>query len=229
MSLSLTPHRVLTEELLDEHDAPENEMVRSLRDLRKFNSLAGGARAYVAMLARLVPHRDARAVILDLGTGASDLLEAVRRRWPRATAIGLDRNLRHLTYGRDTGDKEVRRLAADAFHLPFRDGSVDLVASSHFFHHFTVEENQAIVRESLRVARVGVAFTDTRRHYAPLFFVRLLGALRLVGPITRFDAPASVLRSYTLNEMRDFAQSLGAGRAEVFRLMPFRFALMVRR
>jgi len=76
---------------------------------------------------------------------------------------------------------------------------------------------------------VGIAFTDTRRHYAPLLFVRLVGALRLVGPITRYDAPASVLQGYTMPEMREFARSLGVGSAEVFTLVPFRFGLVVRR
>jgi ubiquinone/menaquinone biosynthesis C-methylase UbiE len=176
-----------------------------------------------------VPRSDARVVILDLGTGTSDLLDAVRRRWPRATAIGLDRNMRHLAYGRELGGRSISRLAADAFHLPFLDGSVDVVASSHFFHHFGPEENRSIVGEALRVSRLGLAFTDTQRHYAPLFFVKLLGAMRLVGPITRFDAPASVLQGYTMKEMRGFAQSLGARSAEVFTLMPFRFGLLVRR
>jgi len=229
MPFSLTPARVATDELLDEHDAAEEEMTRSLRDLRRFNSLAGGRRAYLAMLSRLIPKRDARPVILDLGTGTSDLLHAVNRRWPQATTIGLDRNVRHLDYGRKLGGAPVARLAGDAFHLPFRDGSVDVVTSSHFFHHFSQEENREIVRESLRVARIGLAFTDTRRHYAPLLFVRLVGGLRLVGPITRFDAPASVLQGYTMPEMRDFARSLGVRNTEVFTLVPFRFGLVVRR
>jgi ubiquinone/menaquinone biosynthesis C-methylase UbiE len=229
MAFSLTPARVATDELLDEHDAAEEQMTRSLRDLRRFNSLAGGTRAYLAMLSRLVPDRDAQITILDLGTGTSDLLDAVKRRWTRATAVGLDVNVRHLHYGRKLGGGRIGRLAGDAFHLPFRDGSVDVVTSSHFFHHFDAEENRAIVRESLRVARLGLAFTDTRRHYAPLLFVRLVGALRLVGPITRNDAPASVLQGYTMDEMREFASSLGRRDTEVFTLVPLRFGLVVRR
>ncbi|MBI2214059.1 MAG: methyltransferase domain-containing protein [Acidobacteria bacterium] len=228
MDFSLTPARVTSDELLDEHDAAEGEMQRSLRDLRRFNSLAGGRRAYLAMLSRLVPHDDARVAILDLGTGTSDLLDAVRRRWPHATTIGLDSNVRHLAYGRALGGTKTARLAADAFHLPFLDRSVDIVASSHFFHHFAPDENLAIVRESLRVARRGIAFTDTQRHYAPLLFVRLLGALRLTGSITRYDAPASVRQGYTMSEMRTFARALGLESAEVFHLAPFRFGLVVR-
>jgi hypothetical protein len=229
MGFPLSPPRVPSDELLDEHDAGDAEMTRSLCDLRRFNRLAGGTRAYLAMLSRLVPQRDARIALLDLGTGTSDLLEAVRRRWRNAITIGIDRNVRHLAYGAELDGPGVLRVAADAFHLPVRDDAVDVVASSHFFHHFSEEENMAIVRESLRVARIGVAFTDTRRHYAPLLFVRLLGLLGLVGPITRNDAPASVLQGYTMPEMREFARGISGGRVDVFKLMPYRFALTVRR
>lgn len=229
MALDFTPPRVATEEQLDGHDVDEREMARSLRDLRRFNGLAGGTRAYISMLSRLLPRRDAQVVVLDLGTGTSDLLAAVTRRWSRATVVGLDRNLRHLRYGRELGGPPVARIAGDALRLPFRDRSVDVVTSSHFFHHFDPAGNRAIVEESLRVARIGLAFTDTRRHYAPLLFVRLLGALRLVGPVTRCDAPASVLQGYTMREVREFARGLGSRSSEVFSLAPFRFGLVVRR
>jgi len=69
--------------------------------------------------------------------------------------------------------------------------------------------------------------TDTRRHYAPLLFVRLLGALRLVGEITRFDAPASVLQGYTIEEVKSVAERLPATRVLVRRTMPFRFGLLI--
>src|SRR5207244_4397620 len=100
---------------------------------------------------------------------------------------------------------------------------VDAVTSAHFFHHFSPDENAGIIREALRVARRGVAINDTRRHYVPLLFVRLLGLLRLVGPITRFDAPASVLRGYTAGEAADVAKRVDGARFEICKLWPFRF------
>ena len=119
------------------------------------------------------------------------------------------------------------RVIGNAQHLPFRSGSVDVVTSAHFFHHFTPQENQHILRESLRVARKGVAVNDTRRSYVPLLFVRLLGALRLVGRITRFDAPASVLRGYTVPEVREVAATAGATRSVVRRAFPWRFMMLL--
>jgi len=223
----LTPRRLTTDELLDEHDAPEEAMRRSLRDLRRFNSLAGGTPAFLRLLRQLLGSKRNAFTLLDLGTGTSDLLEAVRRRWPRSSGTGLDRNFRHLTYGVELSRIDVTRVAGDALSLPFRDASFDIVASSHFFHHFDPDENVNLLTESLRVARHGVLVTDTRRHYAPLYFVRLLGTLGLVGEITRFDAPASVLQGYTLSEVKAVVERLQASRIVIRRTMPFRFGLLI--
>lgn len=213
----LTPPRIESEELLDEHDAPREDMERSLRDLRRINRYLGGLRVYRALVKRFTPRS-----ILDVGTGTSDLLEAVP---DVPTRIGLDFKIDHLLFLRE--GSHVRRVVGDALRLPFRDGAVDLVTSSHFFHHFSPEENAAILAESLRVARRGVAVTDTRRHYVPLLLVLLLGALRLVGRITRYDAPASVRQGYTYAEAREIAARAGASRWDAIRMWPYRFAILL--
>ena len=162
--------------------------------------------------------------ILDLGTGTSDLLDAVGGDVLR---IGLDFNLRHLTYRPSPDRHRVVRVAGDAYNLPFADNSVDFVTSAHFFHHFTEDENVNILTEALRVARRGVLVNDTRRHHLPLLLVRILGALRLVGAITRFDAPASVLRGYTTSEAAVVARRVAARKAEVVRFFPYRFGILL--
>jgi ubiquinone/menaquinone biosynthesis C-methylase UbiE len=214
----LTPRRIQTEELLDEHDAPRADMERSLRDLRRINWYCGG----VAIYRRLLRRFDSVRSVLDVGAGTADLLESIPHVPIR---IALDFKIDHLLYMRD-GSK-VPRVVGDAARLPFRNGAVDVVTSAHFFHHFTEDENVTILREALRVARRGVSVNDTRRHHAPLLFVRLLSALRLVGRITRFDAPASVLRGYTIAEAAKVADAVGMVRRKVVRAFPFRFAILL--
>lgn len=207
--------RVDTPELLDEDDAPREEMERSLRDLRRFNSIWGGKRIYRRLLRRMQP-----ASILDVATGTADNIESAG-----GFRVGLDFKIDHLLYMRD--GSQVRRVAGNALQLPFRSASFDVVTSAHFFHHLTPEENRQMLRDALRVARRGVIVNDTRRHWVPYLFVKLLGALRLVGPITRNDAPASVLRGYTIEEAREIAAKAGASRLEVVRAWPFRFGLLL--
>jgi ubiquinone/menaquinone biosynthesis C-methylase UbiE len=199
-------------------------MERSLRDLRRFNKYAGGTGVYRRLLRRLAPNKDERLTILDLGTGTSDLLESLGDR-PNLLPIGLDLKIDHLLYLRHSS--RVRRVVGDAMHLPFRDNAVDIVTSAHFFHHFTADENVSILRGCLRVARRGVIFNDTRRHYVPYLFVRGLALFRLVGRITRFDAPASILRGYTFDEAEEVANRVGAARTKVVHSFPYRFGILL--
>lgn len=211
-----TPERVETDELLDAHDAPRHEVERSLRDLRRINRWLGGISIYRRLLRRAGGARS----ILDLGAGTADLVGSV----DAALRVALDFKIDHLTYVRPNG---VHRVAGDARRLPFRNASFDAVTSAHFFHHFAPDENVEILRESLRVARSAVVVNDTRRHYVPLLFVRLLGALGLFGPITRADAPASVRQGYTIAEARAIASRTGAARSMVVRAIPYRFGLLL--
>ena len=212
----LIPTRVDTPELLDEHDAPRPDMERSLRDLRRINRWLGGIAIYRRLTRRFAPFRS----ILDVGAGTADLLESVNV----PLRIALDFKLEHLHY---MPSSSVLAVVGDAKQLPFRSGAIDVVTSAHFFHHFSPQENRQILRESLRVAAKGVAVNDTRRHYAPLLFIALLGALRLVGRITRFDGPASVRRAYTVAEARAIAENCGAARVVVARALPFRLGILL--
>ncbi len=211
-----TPPRLDEPELLDEHDAPPADAERSLRDLRRINRYLGGVTTYRRLLKRF---RGLQSIV-DLGAGTADLLESVPGEVLR---VALDFKIDHLLYLRN--HSRARRVVGDALQLPFRDGSADVVTSSHFFHHFTPCENETILRESLRVAKRGVAVTDTRRHYVPLLFVLLLGSLRIFGRITRLDAPGSVRRGYTVEEARRIAGAAGSARVRKF--FPFRFAIIM--
>ncbi len=213
-----TPKRIDVPELLDDADAPREDVERSLRDLRRFNSLYGGAGVYRRLLRRMAPHEPHS--ILDIATGTADTLESLS-----GFRVGVDFKIDHLLY---MGQRsQVRRVVANALRLPFRNGSFEIVTSAHFFHHLGPDENRDMLREALRVARRGVIVNDTRRHSIPYLFVRLLGILRLVGRITRNDAPASILRGYTIEEVRAIARKVGATRREVVRAWPFRFGLLL--
>lgn len=216
--------RIDEPELLDEHDAPRADVERSLRDLRRINRFLGGLRVYRRLLARVVPDRGAPLRIADLGAGTADCLESLRD-YPRLTAIAFDFNIVHLRYQHD--GPRVHRVVADALQLPLRDGAVDIVTSAHFFHHFSPEQNAAILSDALRATRRAVVINDTQRARVPLLVTQLLGWLRLVGRITRYDAPASVRRGYTDAEAREIGATTPAANVQTTRIWPYRFGLFL--
>lgn len=207
--------RVDEPELLDEHDAPRADMERSLRDLRRINKYFGGRSIYRRLLRT---HGGARSII-DVGTGTSDLLERVD-----GFRVGVDFKIEHLRYFRDAN---IHRVVGDALRLPFRDGAADVVTSSHFFHHFSPEQNAQILGESLRISRRGVVVNDTQRHMLPLLFILLLCAIRVFGRITRSDAPGSIRRGYTVDEVEAIVARVDAAKKAVVRAWPFRFGILL--
>ena len=195
-------------------------MERSLRDLRRFNRYYGGAGVYRRLLRRMAPHDPGS--LLDVATGTADVLD---RQPNTPLRVGVDFKIDHLLYMRD--GSQVRRVVADALRLPFRSNAFEIVTSGHFFHHLTPEENRTMLREALRVARRGVVVNDTRRHYVPWLVTQIIGLLRFTGRITRNDAPASVLRGYTPDEVREIAADIPARKTEVVRAWPYRFGLLL--
>jgi ubiquinone/menaquinone biosynthesis C-methylase UbiE len=253
MGLVLSRRCPSAERLDDPHLSPE-EMRRSLEDLRLVNRRWGAAGALARhVLARLDPASSAERIrILDVGAGSGDVarsLEANLRRAGRdARVIAADVQWRHLAVGRamardavgramahdavgratarDASDRAERvgSAAADAFRLPLSDRSVDLAVSTLFFHHFSPEENAAILRELCRVARHGFAVLDVRRSAVPLAFVAVAGRLVFRARVSVEDGVASVRQAYTPEEAAEIARRVvPAARAE--RVFPFRFLL----
>ncbi len=110
----------------------------------------------------------------------------------------LDRIWSHLPH------EGAASVAGDALHLPFRNESFDVVSCSLLAHHFEPKALVEFATESLRVSRRAVLINDLIRSRLHLFLV-YLGLPLFRSRITWHDAPASVRRAYTCNEIRSAA------------------------
>jgi len=223
MSL-LVPPRQPSRELLDDPEFPGDLVAPYLDDLELVNRLWGNSRLLAGYLERNLDGRGgAPFTVLDVGAGsgevASDLARRLERKGRRARVIALDLQWRHLIVGRARGG--IRSCAADAFQLPFADGSADWVVSTLLLHHFSPEDNVRLLREIARVARIGFALVDIRRHRLPLAFFSVAGRLGLGTRESLEDGIASVRQSYTPDEARGIAARAVPG-ARVKRVFPYR-------
>ena len=132
---------------------------------------------------------------------------ALAREGVRVSFIVLDRSVAHLNGTR-------RAVAGDALALPFGEGSFDVVGSSLFTHHLESGELVRFINESLRVARVAALVNDLCRSSGHLALT-YAGFALYRSRLTRHDAPASVRRAYTIDEMRDLLQASRAAAVEV--------------
>lgn len=219
-------------ELLDLHAGNLPEVRRSLGDIARINTYLGGAKPVCDAVWDLLGDRE-NVTVLDIGTGNADiplrLVGQAKKRGVNLKVIGLDINERHLQIAREeTLERaEISLLGADAFELPLRDQSVDVVISTLFLHHFRAPEIRALLREFSRVARVGWTMHDQVRDALPLWFFRLARPVLARSYLTRYDAVASIYRAYTPAEMRAIVAPLPG--AQVATSFPYRLSVNWRR
>jgi len=204
--------RTVIPELLDSDSGSPADISASLADLRMFNRWFGGAATMCALVREIVGRTGRRELsLLDVAGASGDVPVRVARELGREgmriSFVVLDRSAVHLNGTR-------RAVAADALALPFGDGSFDLVGSSLFTHHLEPGELVRFINESLRVARVAALVNDLRR--SPVHLALSYAGFALYrSRFTRNDAPASVRRAYTIDEMRDLLQASHAATVEI--------------
>ncbi|MEP6802244.1 MAG: methyltransferase domain-containing protein [Acidobacteriota bacterium] len=228
MSLLVPPRRP-ARELLDDVALPAEDMARSLRDLDLVNEKWGGSRALEThLLSRMEKTRGEKIVVLDVGAGSGAVARALgdRLAWGghRATVVAVDLQWRHLAAGRAARGRDAPALAADAFSLPLSTGGADWVVSTLVFHHFSPEENGALIREFARVSRRGFALLDLRRHLFPWIFVSIAGRIVFQSRVSLLDGQASVLQAYTVEEAREIARAAVSG-SRVEPVFPYRMLI----
>ena len=217
--------RIVIPEWLDDDLGTAAEIAASLKDLRHINQWFGGVRTTTELLRRV-----GRASwlgnlsVLEVGAGNGDLpllaQRVLARRGLGLEVTLLDRAWSHLPRA---GPSSV---AGDVMCLPFRDDTFDVVSCSLLAHHFEPETLVKFASESLRVARRAVLINDLIRSRLHLLLV-YLGLPLFRSRITWHDAPASVRRAYTCEEMRSMLADVGASKIQLSRHYMFRMGVLL--
>lgn len=219
----LIPTRRRGIEFLDDPRTDPAVRERSLRDVRRSNTLLGGARAVLSELSRVLPTLGARCVLLDVGTGLADIPRAARAR-------ARERGVTLLAFGVDEAETLARVSArtldgcacADVRRLPFPDASVDVVTCSQLLHHFDENEIPLVLRELDRVASHCVIVSDIRRSWLAAFGFWLVAWPLGFHRVTRHDGFVSVLRGFTSSELAGHVSASLGRSVEVRRHPGFR-------
>ena len=214
-------------ELLDGGSLSPDALAANLREIRLINRGLGWTAITVRLIEDLARREGLQSwSYLDVATGSGDLPRAVLRRAVRRgwqiEAHGLDASDTVLGVARHyLGEAPVALHLGDARILPFADRSIDVVTCALALHHFAPDDATRVLRELARVARRAWLLVDLERSF-PAYLGALALRLLLRSPVTRQDAPASVLRAYTLPELRSLLDSAGLGDAYAGTRFPFR-------
>jgi ubiquinone/menaquinone biosynthesis C-methylase UbiE len=217
--------RVTVPELLDDDLGTPREVEQSLRDLQHINDWFGGTHTTIRLLLE-VARRSGQGSLSLLEAGAGDgyvPLVAQKRLGRRNIALRvtlLDRVVSHLP------QNGVPGVLGEATELPFRDGSFDVVSCNLVAHHFDAAMLERFVVEGLRVARLAVLINDLIRSRLHLMLC-YAGLPLFRSRITWHDAPASVRRAYTVEEMRRMVSRSGARSIDISKHYLYRMGVLL--
>lgn len=126
------------------------------------------------ILEKLAKYKKTNAQILDVGCGGGFLSNALAREGYKITGVDLSAESIEVAKRYDT-TMTVQYIVADAYRLPFKDQSFDVITAMDFLEH--IEEPARAIHEFSRVLRSGGVFifhTFNRNWLAGLVIIKLV-------------------------------------------------------
>ena len=208
----------------------------NMRDLARINRWLGGValsrRALAAVVTDHGVHEPLR--MLDVGTGAADiplaLVDDAARAGRRLDVVATDirPEVVEIARRRMAGRPEIRVELRPPGALPWPPDEFDVVHASLLLHHLDMPAAVDQLAEFARVARRAVIVNDLQRARRWWVAAWLLSRLLTRNRYTRHDAPMSVQRAWTPDEVA--AMAARAGLREAHRLrdrLGHRYALVL--
>ena len=219
-------------ELMDAPDIPADEMRVTLDELAVINSVLGGYAPSLDGICSLLPDGCRRVRILDVGTGGGDtprhIVQWATRHGIDATVVGVDLSLPAIEYAREKGKGyqgleyrciDVRRLRVEE---PF-----DIVHTALTLHHFDDENAVSVLRTIYSLARWGIVINDLQRHPVAYHSIAWLARCLSKSRLIKNDAPLSVLRAFTREELAGLVAGAGLPSARITWRWAFRWQVIV--
>ncbi len=216
------------QEMMDGPGLSYGELETALRELDVINRWLGGFRTTRIGIERLIRGLPAGTTlsILDVGSGGTDLREVLRPLGREFRVTALDINPLVHKYARRRG-QGTEAVTASAHTIEYPEQSFDIVHASLFLHHCSDAEAARLIQRAARIARLGVVINDLHRSWIALTAIALLTALFSRSRIVRYDAPLSVRRGFTRQDLGAVLANAGFGDAALSRQWAFRWCLCI--
>lgn len=220
------------QEILDEGTQDTAELAENFRDIKRVNQRLGGTSIILRHLPALLEclPDDRPVTILDLATGCGDIPLAISR-WARQrgtnieiTASDISDEILALAQEEIAGTPDISLARHDARAVQLPDRSFDIVLCSLSLHHFPPNEAVEVLREMHRLSRAGFILNDLCRSRSGYVAAWIAAHLTTRNRLTRNDAPLSVRRAYTVEELEELLARAGIEHAMTSTHLWFRMA-----
>lgn len=212
-------------EIMDDFSIRDERIDIALRELQIINKYLGGISTTKKALKYFICSKKEKLKILDIGSGSSDNLIAAKNKFPSLQILSIDKNLRALSNTKNS----LKKINSDAFHLPIKNESCDIVHAALFLHHFTEEQIQKLLEEFLRIAKKGIVINDLQRSYLALLGIKILTILFSKSEMVKNDGPLSVKRGFTIPELLNLLSNSGITDFVIKKKWAFRWMIVIKK
>lgn len=224
-------------EIMDNLSCAGAVVDQTLRELEVINRWLGGNQVTINALDHLLqqqrPLQAQPLIIADLGCGGGDMLRLIYRwavrRGITVTLVGIDANPHIIEFARENlrDVPGVTLLAEDVFSAAFKTMRFDVVIGTLFYHHFTQQQLTGLFSDLKKQTRLGLVVNDIHRHPMAYHSIKLLTKLFSRSAMVKYDAPLSVRRAFSRNELAEIFRAAGLPTAVIRWRWAFRWQVVV--
>ncbi|MBI1883477.1 MAG: methyltransferase domain-containing protein [Chlamydiae bacterium] len=232
--MKFVPKQSHDPEWMDGDDYTEEDLEKTLKNLQWINCWLGGTRVILKNLEREIQKRGLKKFsILDVGTGSGDIpiqiIKWARKNPYQVSILALDKNPRMVKMAKRNAAlyPEISVQIQDVFDLKESEQKFDFCISSLFLHHLSPDQAIPILKKMLSLSRCGVLINDLLRAWIPYGFYQILSGVMCFHAMTRNDGAISILRAFTVQELKTLMKSNGFKNYEVRRHFPYRLSLWI--
>lgn len=215
-------------ELMDDFSIQDDRIEFALRELRLINYFLGGNNGSKRGVSKMISKLQTDKIfLLDAGSGSSDVLDDLKKKHKTVQIISLDRNKRVCNFIKKNNNFKPMVVCGDAFNLPFKNKSVDIIHASLFLHHFDNENLKIILKKFNDAAKHGIVINDLRRSLRAFLAIKILTFLFSRSELVRSDAPISVRKGFVKRELTDLLNEMHFFSYEIGRKWAFRWLINI--
>ena len=218
--------RSFTPEIMDDFSIRDERIDLALIELTAANKLLGGVSTTESGLKLLLKgKKDKNISVLDVGAGASDILQHLHKKLFPVKITSLDLNRRACKFLKEHSVSIV--ICADSLHIPVKEKKFDVVHASLFFHHFKEDQIKEMLSYLLKISKSGIIINDLRRSMFALLGIKIVSALFSKSYMFKNDGPLSVKRGFIKSDWIEILNGLGIKEYKLKRKWAFRWMLVI--
>jgi 2-polyprenyl-3-methyl-5-hydroxy-6-metoxy-1,4-benzoquinol methylase len=222
-------------EIMDDLSSSGEIIDVTLHELEVINKLLGGNYVTIDGIGRLLKGVPANhtVTIADVGCGSGDILRLISKFLKKngrvGKLIGIDANPNIAAYARihTSPDYPIEFRAMDIFSDEFRNSSFDIVTGTLFFHHFTEDQLVSFFKDLYSRVSIGIVINDIHRHWFAYHSIKWLTRLFSKSSMVIHDAPLSVERAFSKQELIDILAKAGITDYEIRWMWAFRWQVVI--